>query len=63
MRFYSRTALSVAIFCLLALPAAMAVYQVGDTVADFALPDAYGTTVRFSHFEGMVVVINFWQPG
>jgi len=45
---------------LIACSAAMGAYQVGDTVADFTLPDAYGNSVSFSNYNGMVVMLNFW---
>ena len=41
-------------------------YKVGDTIADFALKDDQGRTVRLSQFAGKVVVIDFyasWCPG
>ena len=39
---------------------AFGAYVVGDTVADFTLPDAYGNQVSFSDYNGMVILINFW---
>jgi peroxiredoxin len=41
-------------------------YKIGDTVADFALKDDHGATVRLSQFRGKVVVLDFyasWCPG
>jgi len=53
------TALILAGF-LLTGAAAFGAYGVGDHVADFTLPDAYGNSVSYSDFNGMVVMINFW---
>jgi cytochrome oxidase Cu insertion factor (SCO1/SenC/PrrC family) len=63
MNMVTRTVLAGCLLCLVTLTPAFANYQVGDTVADFTLPDAYGNPVSFSDFEGMVVVVNFWTPG
>jgi peroxiredoxin len=41
-------------------------YKIGDTIADFALKDDQGKTVRLSEFRGKVVILNFyasWCPG
>lgn len=38
-------------------------YSVGDTVADFTIPDADGDLVSLSDFSGSVVMINFWTSG
>lgn len=35
-------------------------YQVGDHVEDFTLPDAFGESVSYFDYDGMVVMINFW---
>jgi len=43
-----------------------AIYKIGDTVADFALKDDAGRTIRLSEFRGKVVVLDFyasWCPG
>lgn len=48
---------------ILLLPAAFARYEIGDTVNDFTLNDAYGNPVSLYDYEGKVVLINFWQPG
>jgi hypothetical protein len=40
-----------------------AVYQVGDTVSDFILPDAGGNPVSLYDYKGMMVLINFWTYG
>ncbi len=40
--------------------AAFGAYQVGDHVADFTLPDAFGNSVSYYDYNGMVVMINFW---
>lgn len=37
-----------------------AAYQVGDSIADFTLNDAYGTPVSLYDSEGTVIVLNFW---
>lgn len=62
MKASYRVVLLVAMLLPLFLTPAYAAYQVGDTVADFELNDAYGNAVKFSDFAGMVVVINFWTP-
>ena len=49
----------VIVFLLMAVPA-LAQYQVGDTVANFTLYDAYGNSVSLNSFMGLVVVINIW---
>ncbi|MBN1880292.1 redoxin domain-containing protein [bacterium] len=56
----NRVLLSALLICLLSTTAVLAAYQVGDRVNDFTLPDAYGQSVSFSNFAGMVVMINFW---
>jgi peroxiredoxin len=41
-------------------------YKIGDTIADFALKDDQGKTVRLSAFRGKLVVLDFyasWCPG
>jgi cytochrome c biogenesis protein CcmG/thiol:disulfide interchange protein DsbE len=46
-------------------PAALAQYQVGDTIDDFTLLDPNGQPVRLSDFAGDVILINFfatWCP-
>lgn len=55
-----RGAFWVFMMCALLTPAAFGAYQVGQTVADFTLPNAYGQSVSYSHFSGLVVLINFW---
>ena len=62
MNKFIRGALLVTLFFTMLVSSALAAYQVGDTVADFELYDAYGNSVKFSDFGGMVVVINFWTP-
>jgi len=37
-----------------------AVYEVGDTVLDFTLNDAYGTPVSLYDYQGMGIIIVFW---
>ena len=39
---------------------ASAGYQVGDTVADFTLNDAYGDSVSLYDYQGMGVLLHFW---
>ncbi|MDW8030104.1 MAG: thiol-disulfide oxidoreductase, partial [Armatimonadota bacterium] len=34
----------------------------GKTVPDFQIRDLNGKTVKFSHFRGKVVLLNFWSP-
>ncbi len=63
MSVLNRTAGAVILLCLFAFAPVFGAYQVGDTVADFTLSDAYGNPVTFSDFEGQVVLINFWTPG
>jgi len=48
---------------MLAVAPAQAQYQVGDTVADFTLNDAYGTPVSLFDYQGQVVLMNFWRFG
>ena len=38
-------------------------YQVGDTVGDFTLNDAYGTPVSLYDYQGQVVWVTFWRFG
>jgi len=35
-------------------------YKIGDTVADFALKDDKGNTVKLSQYRGMTVILNFY---
>ncbi len=55
-----QTILLAGMLAMLPLQTAIGAYQVGDTVADFTLPDAFGNPVSYSDYEGMVVLINFW---
>ena len=53
------------LLCGLAAPAS-AVYEIGDTVADFALTDLEGNPVALYDLDGQVIVLNFfttWCPG
>lgn len=43
--------------------AVIAVYQVGDTAADFTLFDSDGNPVSLYDYKGTIVLINFWQFG
>ncbi len=50
----------------LALAPPTAAYELGDTVADFTLPDLQGVERSFADLRGEVVVLNFfttWCPG
>ena len=38
----------------------LAKYKVGDKIADFALKDDKGRTLRLSQYRGQVVVLNFY---
>jgi len=40
--------------------AGFAQYIVGDTVADFTLPDHTGTNVSLYDYSGDVILITFW---
>ena len=51
-----------AALCLLT-PISLAVYQVGDVVADFTLNNAYGEPVSLHDFAGMAIILNFWGSG
>ncbi len=60
-----RVTLALLALFLGAVPAALATYQLGDTVDDFALPDLDGQPVHLADFQGHVIVINFfatWCP-
>lgn len=35
-------------------------YKIGDKVADFALKDEHGKTVKLSQYKGKVIVLNFF---
>jgi hypothetical protein len=48
---------------MIALPGVRAVYQVGQHVGDFSLPDSQGTLHSLSDYSGQVVWINFWTSG
>jgi len=37
-----------------------AAYKIGDKVADFALKDEHGKTVKLSQYKGKVIVLNFF---
>ncbi len=56
---------TISLICLMILFSAIgqARYQVGDTVADFELPDIDQTLVRLSDFCGRIILITFWQFG
>jgi peroxiredoxin len=60
MNSFIRAVMMVILFCTMMVPFALGAYQVGDTVSDFTLPDAFGNDVSFSDFNGMAVIINFW---
>jgi peroxiredoxin len=52
------------VFLLAAVPATG--YEIGDTVADFTLPDLTGTEVSLHDHLGEIIVLNFfttWCPG
>ncbi len=62
---FTRNALCFAVTLLLAaaVPAIHAAYGVGDRVDEFTLNDAYGNPVSLYDYQGMAVLLNFWQPG
>lgn len=60
MNNFIRAVMMMILFCTMTVSIALSAYQVGDTVSDFTLPDAFGNDVSFSDFAGMVVIINFW---
>jgi cytochrome oxidase Cu insertion factor (SCO1/SenC/PrrC family) len=45
---------------LVAVPPAMAVYQVGDHVNDFTLPDGQGNMVSLHDYQDRIVLLMFW---
>jgi hypothetical protein len=40
-----------------------AVYQIGEHVADFTLPNAYGQNVSLSDYHDRIVLMPFWFSG
>jgi len=56
-----RVLVAISVMMLALVGAAHAQYVVGDPIADFTLNDASGTPVSLSDFEGMVVLLNFWE--
>lgn len=56
-----RSVMAALILGFLSCGSVWAAYQVGDTVADFTLNDSYGNPVSLYDFEGMAVLMNFWQ--
>ena len=53
----------VFLLCLGLAGPASAVYQIGDHVADFTLPDAYGNNVSLYDYQDCIVVLVFWFYG
>ena len=69
MQNRARWALAAPVLLALSLPAfttpgprdaGKAAYKVGDKVADFALKDEHGKTVKLSQYKGKVIVLNFF---
>lgn len=52
--------LTTILLCILPVSECFAVYYVGDTVADFTLPDSDGTSVSLHDFTGLAILIYFW---
>ncbi len=51
----------ILIMCCFWMPSAgRAVYGIGDTVANFTLPDGDGRNVSLHDFTGMAILIYFW---
>ena len=42
---------------------ASAEYAIGDTVANFTLPDSGGNPVSLFDYADRIVLIEFWEPG
>jgi cytochrome oxidase Cu insertion factor (SCO1/SenC/PrrC family) len=58
-----RTSIITAMIFLLILGVvgpAVAEYHVGDHVADFTLPNAYGNNVSLYDYQDCIVVLAFW---
>ncbi len=52
------------LLCLLVLPAAAQhTYAVGDTVADFALPNSQGDVMSLADYPDRIFFLVFWQEG
>ena len=65
----TRWVLAAPVLLALSLPALLAqnapdtgkkAYKIGDKVADFALKDEHGKTVKLSQYKGKVIVLNFF---
>ena len=64
MRAHTWTIAAVIFFlCLGFAGPASAVYQIGDHVNDFTLPDAYGNNVSLYDYQDYIVVLAFWFYG
>ena len=48
------------VICLIAVLPAWAVYQVGDHVSDFTLPDGHGNMVSLYDYQDRIVLLAFW---
>ena len=48
---------------MVAVPPAQAVYQVGDHVSDFSLPNHQGNMVSLSDYQDRIVLLAFWFYG
>lgn len=62
IRWATATAASLAAVLLLcgSSHAGKSTYKVGDKIADFALKDEAGKTVRLSQYAGRIVILNFY---
>ena len=56
----STAVLLLSIMCAVSAQAPKVKYKIGDKVADFALKDDQGRSVRLSQYRGMIVVLNFY---
>ena len=48
---------------MMAVPPAQAVYQIGDHVANFSLPDHQGSMVSLNDYQDRIVLLAFWFYG
>ena len=53
----------ISVLCLVLVLPAGAVYQIGEHVADFTLPNAYGVNVSLYDYKDFIVVMPFWFTG
>jgi hypothetical protein len=62
MRKFAIAVCGLLVTVIVAVPA-QAQYQVGDSVTDFTLNDAFGTPVSLFDYQGQVVWLDFWRFG